>query len=87
MSSEKKPMGYTVDQIEHLFAHHPLDPELQGKFDGLKRGFKDLAILVKTVVPDCPDQTAAIRKIIEAKDAACRGLVSATIPMKESDDA
>ena len=63
-------------QTKHLlqffsFAHLP--QHLQG----VSRGFGELAYQIADALPDGPEKTVALRKLLEAKDAGVRAVLSA----------
>lgn len=57
----------TVEHIEQFFAYAHLPPHLQE----VSKPFSDLAQFVLTL-PRNPERTVALRKLLEAKDAAVR---------------
>ncbi len=66
------PAGFTVppapEEILRYFAYEHL-PEALGK---VSAGFAVLAQWVVANLPRCPERTVALRKLLEAKDAAVR---------------
>ena len=60
------------------FAYRHLPPELQT----VSKPFGDLARHVEETLPDGPEKTVALRKLLESKDAAVRSaLPEAVVPM------
>lgn len=57
-----------VDPIMQFFAYGHLKPELQEH----SKPFGDLAAHIVATLPRNPERTAALRKLLEAKDAAVR---------------
>lgn len=45
---------------------------LPERLQGVSKPFKELAVIVASRVPDSPETTVALRKLLEAKDAAVR---------------
>lgn len=60
------------DHIEQFFAYEHLPEHLQA----VSRPFGELAKLVTRDLPRNPERTVALRKLLEAKDAAVRALVA-----------
>jgi hypothetical protein len=52
------------------FAHLP------EKLQGVSRPFHDLGVLITQRIEPGPERTVALRKLLEAKDAAVRAVVS-----------
>lgn len=48
---------------------------LPEKFQAVSRPFGELAQLVVDTIPSGPERTVALRKLLEAKDAAVRAVV------------
>lgn len=64
-----------ADPVEHIiqfFAYAHLPPHLQE----VSRPFGDLAEQIVATLPRNPERTVALRKLLEAKDAAVRALVA-----------
>ena len=59
------------DRMVKWFAWQHL-PE---KFQAVSRPFGELAQLVVDTIPSGPERTVALRKLLEAKDAAVRAVV------------
>ncbi len=57
-----------TDHIEQFFVYDHLPPHLQE----VSKPFGDLATLIVTTLPRNPERTVALRKLLEAKDAAVR---------------
>ncbi|MCC7542334.1 MAG: hypothetical protein IT379_39315 [Deltaproteobacteria bacterium] len=60
-----------TDQLEHIaqfFAYAHLPPALQE----VSRPFAELATTILATLPRNPERTVALRKLLEAKDAAVR---------------
>jgi len=60
------------DHILQFFAYLHLPPYLQE----VSRPFGDLAKQIVETLPRNPERTVALRKLLEAKDAAVRALVA-----------
>lgn len=63
------------DQPEHImqfFAYSHLPPHLQE----VSRPFGEMAEKIVTTLPRNPERTVALRKLLEAKDAAVRALLA-----------
>ena len=56
------------DPILQFFAYGPLPPALRD----VSRPFCELAETIATTLPRNPERTVALRKLLEAKDAAVR---------------
>jgi hypothetical protein len=56
------------DHIEQFFAHAHLPVHLAE----VSKPFADLAQMIVTTLPRNPERTVALRKLLEAKDAAVR---------------
>lgn len=73
------PLKYAdVDQIMQFFKFDHLPPKLQV----VSRHFCALACDVCENVPRNPERTVALRKILEAKDAAVRAVIFETYGMQ-----
>lgn len=57
-----------IDPIMQFFAYDHLKPELQQH----SKPFGDLAAHIIATLPRNPERTVALRKLLEAKDAAVR---------------
>lgn len=62
----------TPDHIEQFFAYDHLPERLQA----VSKPFGELAKLIVSTLPRNPERTVALRKLLEAKDAAVRALVA-----------
>lgn len=60
------------DHIMQFFAWGQLPPHLQA----VSRPFGELAEQIEATVPRNPERTVALRKLLEAKDAAVRAVVA-----------
>lgn len=68
-----------MSQPEHIiqfFAYEHLPPHLQA----VSKPFGDLARQMVNDLPRNPERTVALRKLLEAKDAAVRALVAKETP-------
>lgn len=65
-------MSETKEHILQFFAYEHLPPHLQD----VSRPFRDLAVSIVALLPRNPERTVALRKLLEAKDAAVRALVA-----------
>lgn len=61
-----------ADHIEQFFAYEHLPPNLQA----VSKPFGELARKIVDALPRNPERTVALRKLLEAKDAAVRALVA-----------
>ena len=61
-----------ADHIMQFFAWAHLPPALQE----VSKPFGQLADVIVTTLPRNPERTVALRKLLEAKDAAVRALVA-----------
>ncbi len=66
MSDEKREPA--VEHIEQFFAWGHLPPHLRD----VSKPFSDLAVALISTLPRNPERTVALRKLLEAKDAAVR---------------
>lgn len=57
-----------AEPILRFFKYEHLPPHLQGH----SKPFSDLAHQIVAMLPRCPERTVALRKLLEAKDAAAR---------------
>lgn len=64
------------EHILQFFAHAHLPPHLAA----VSKPFGDLAAQLAESVPRNPERTVALRKLLEAKDAAVRALVAKETP-------
>lgn len=56
------------ESILQFFSYEHLSPELQF----VSRGFAEMATEIANTIPRNPERTVALRKLLEAKDAAVR---------------
>ena len=75
--------GLTHEQIEALFGQHRMGPKVFKHFARIKKEFEDLTHRVKDLVPGCPMQTIAIRKLVEAKNEATLGYLTYVVEHPE----
>jgi hypothetical protein len=61
-----------IEHISQFFAYAHLPPHLQA----VSKPFGDLAEQIVTTLPRNPERTVALRKLLEAKDAAVRALIA-----------
>lgn len=61
-----------IEHIMQFFAYEHLPPKLQD----VSRPFGELAQQIVDTLPRNPERTVALRKLLEAKDAAVRALVA-----------
>jgi len=66
----------TPDHIEQFFAYDHLPERLKA----VSKPFAELAQLVVTTLPRNPERTVALRKLLEAKDAAVRAAIAVDPP-------
>lgn len=64
--------AHLPDHIEQFFAYTHLPQHLQA----VSQPFHDLAKLIVRDLPRNPERTVALRKLLEAKDAAVRAWVA-----------
>lgn len=80
MAELKSPLDQNVpppppappEHIMQFFAYSHLPPHLQA----VSKPFGELANMIVETLPRNPERTVALRKLIEAKDAAVRALVA-----------
>lgn len=60
------------DHIMQFFAYEHLAPAMQD----VSRPFGELAQRIYTTLPPNPERTAALRKLLEAKDCAVRAAIA-----------
>ena len=58
--------------IMQFFVYQHLRPDLHA----VSKPFADLARHIESTVPDDPEREVALRKILEAKDAAVRAVIA-----------
>lgn len=66
------PYGAAREHILQFFAYDHLKPEMQA----VSRPFCELADQIIAVLPRNPERTVALRKLLEAKDAAVRAFIA-----------
>ena len=70
-----KMAGNQIQPVEHImqfFAYQHLPPALQA----VSKPFGDMAEKIVTDLPRNPERTVALRKLLEAKDAAVRAFIA-----------
>lgn len=67
-SEEALPEGRRPQPILQYFKYDHLPERLRL----VSKGFSDLAQVIWEEIPDSPEQTVALRKLLESKDAAVR---------------
>ncbi len=72
MNTSIMPPATPPDHIEQFFAYEHLPPAMQA----VSRPFCELAKLLVTSLPRNPERTVALRKLLEAKDAAVRAFIA-----------
>ncbi len=65
-------MTHFVEHIEQFFAYAHLPEHLAA----VSKPFADLASHIVTTLPRNPERTVALRKLLEAKDAAVRAAIA-----------
>ena len=60
------------EHILQFFAYEHLPPHLQN----VSKPFGDMATFIVNTLPRNPERTVALRKLLEAKDAAVRALLA-----------
>ncbi len=73
MEETKKP---PADHIEQFFSYTHLPPHMQVT----SRWFCELAEKIVENLPRNPERTVALRKLLEAKDAAVRAGIAVDVP-------
>lgn len=58
-----------------LFAYHRPSPENLEKIRRLREAHRELGLLIRELVPSCPEQTLALRSLHEASKHANYALV------------
>lgn len=64
--------------LMQFFAYAHLPEHLQAR----SKPFGDLALLLDTTLPNNPEKTTALRKLLEAKDCAVRAVMFKDLPAK-----
>ena len=65
----------TIEPILQFFAYEPFTARFAGD---TSKAFGDLAIKLVDTLPRNPERTVALRKLLEAKDAAVRARIYTT---------
>lgn len=65
-------MDVPKEHIIQFFSYSHLPPQLQA----VSKPFSDLAMQVLETLPRNPERTVALRKLLEAKDAAVRAYLA-----------
>jgi hypothetical protein len=68
-----------MDHIEQFFAYAHLPPHLQE----VSKPFYDLSRVIVDTLPRNPERTVALRKLLEAKDAAVRAKLAVDVPQED----
>lgn len=71
-ATEAAPKSPPPEHISQFFAYAHLPERLQA----VSKPFCDLATQIVETLPRNPERTVALRKLLEAKDAAVRALVA-----------
>lgn len=67
-----------IEHIEQFFAYEHLPPHLAE----VSKPFAELAAVIVTTLPRNPERTVALRKLLEAKDAAVRARLATELPLR-----
>lgn len=62
----------TKEHIEQFFSYEHLPPQLAA----VSKPFAELAQTILATLPRNPERTVALRKLLEAKDAAVRAFIA-----------
>lgn len=55
------------EQLDNWVAHHPPgSPEVIAAHEQIRTATRDLLAAFQQVIPECPDKTVALRKVVEA---------------------
>lgn len=76
MTSNSTPTPQRPERMLRLFAYELLRPDLLA----VSRMFCGLAECLVAMVPEGPERTVSLRKLLEAKDAAVRAVAIPEIP-------
>lgn len=68
------------DQREHILQFFAFD-HLPGRLQRASEPFHDVAHFIAETLPRNPERTVALRKLLEAKDAAVRAVVAEPPPV------
>jgi hypothetical protein len=55
-----------LGELEPIFTYHPPKGDQSKRYDKLRTAAYEFAKMILECTPECPDQTAAIRKVREA---------------------
>jgi hypothetical protein len=73
MTDEIKPLPATPpDHIKQFFEYAHLPAHLQE----ISKPFAEMAWWIEVMIPRNPERTVALRKLLEAKDAAVRAFIA-----------
>ena len=72
MNPDTKRQGLAAEHIQQFFAYEHLPPGLQA----ISQPFCELAFNTWLALPRNPERTVALRKLLEAKDAAVRAALA-----------
>lgn len=73
-------MSEPSEHIMQFFVYRQLPPHLQE----VSKPFAAMADAIVRTLPRNPERTVALRKLLEAKDAAVRALVAGAMPARET---
>lgn len=65
---------YSLDDVNDMFKYHQPSEGQIDSMRGIRDAAKILASIILQMTPVCPDQTVAIRKLIEAVMVANRAI-------------
>jgi len=68
--------GYQPETIGKFFSYHPATEDQKQQYDKINQAAHNLAVVILENTPSCADQTSAVRKVIEAKEAANRSIAT-----------
>jgi hypothetical protein len=71
MASATPPINPTTNSLMQFFAYAHLPEHLQA----VSKPFGDLAAHIDRTLPNNPEKTVALRKLLESKDCAVRALL------------
>jgi len=71
-----------ADDILQFFTYHHLPEYLQA----VSKPFCELAVSIHDTIQRCPERTVALRKLLEAKDAAVRATTWKPTPKSDGGD-
>jgi len=63
-------MAVTKEDINRWFKHHSPNPSQSRRYEIINSAAKQLALAIIICTPPCADQTAAVRKVREARMTA-----------------